>query len=56
MAAKGARIIITLACTDCRSRNYVTTKNRIKHQERLQLRKYCPAPSCRKHTVHREEK
>jgi large subunit ribosomal protein L33 len=56
MAAKENRIVITMACTDCRSRNNVTSKNRIKHQNRLELRKYCPAPSCRKHTLHREAK
>ncbi len=56
MAAKETRIIITLACTECRGRNYVTSKNRIKHPERLERRKYCPAASCRKHTVHREAK
>lgn len=54
MAAKENRIIINLACTDCRSRNYVTSKNRIKHPARLERRKYCPP--CRKHTMHREEK
>ena len=54
MAAKENRIIITLACTECRSRNYTTSKNRVKHQERLELRKYCP--SCRKHVPHREGK
>jgi large subunit ribosomal protein L33 len=54
MAAKENRIVITLACTDCRSRNYVTTKNRIKHPGRLELRKYCPP--CRRHVLHREER
>lgn len=54
MAAKENRIIITLACSDCRSRNYTTTKNRQKHPERLEFRKYCPP--CRKHTLHREAK
>ncbi len=54
MAAKENRIIITLACTACRARNYTTSKNRQKHQERLELRKYCP--SCRKHIPHREGK
>jgi large subunit ribosomal protein L33 len=54
MAAKENRIIITLACTECRSRNYTTTKNRIKHQQRLELKKYCPRD--RRHTLHREAK
>lgn len=54
MASKNKenRIIITLACTECRSRNYTTTKNRINDPDRLELRKYCPR--CRQHMVHRE--
>src|SRR5437870_475440 len=56
MAQKETRIIITMACTECRSRNYTTSKNRIKHQNRLELKKYCPRPSCRRHTLHREAK
>ncbi len=44
---------ITLACKDCKNRNYTTTKNK-KLQERLELKKYCPF--CRKHTGHREVK
>ena len=54
MAAKENRIIITLACTECRSRNYTTSKNRQKHPDRLEFRKYCN--SCRKHMPHREQK
>ncbi|MCS7258184.1 MAG: 50S ribosomal protein L33 [candidate division WOR-3 bacterium] len=47
------RVIIALACKDCKNRNYTTTKNK-KEQERLELRKYCP--KCKKHTIHREVK
>lgn len=56
MASKNKenRIIITLACTECRSRNYTTTKNRINDPDRLELRKYCPR--CRHHVAHREVK
>lgn len=52
--AKEARIIITLACTECKERNYTTQKNRNNDPNRLELRKYCPR--CRKHTLHRETK
>jgi large subunit ribosomal protein L33 len=54
MAKKGAgaRIIITMACTDCRERNYTTDKNRRNDTQRLELRKFCPR--CRGHTSHRE--
>jgi large subunit ribosomal protein L33 len=48
------RDIITLACNDCKRRNYSTTKNKKKTTERLEMKKFCP--SCRAHTVHRETK
>jgi large subunit ribosomal protein L33 len=48
------REIITLACQDCKRRNYSTTKNRRKSSERLELNKFCRA--CRKHTAHKESK
>jgi large subunit ribosomal protein L33 len=54
MAQKETRVVFMMACTECRSRNYVTSKNRVRHQNRLELRKYCP--SCRKHQLHREAK
>ncbi|RMB00241.1 MAG: 50S ribosomal protein L33 [Aquificota bacterium] len=49
-----AREIITLVCTECKRKNYTTTKNKRKHPDRLELRKYCRF--CRKHTIHREAK
>jgi large subunit ribosomal protein L33 len=48
------REIITLECTTCKERNYTTTKNRKKHSERLEVKKYCPR--CRKHSGHKEVK
>ncbi|MBI5097052.1 MAG: 50S ribosomal protein L33 [Nitrospirota bacterium] len=48
------RDIITLACTDCKNRNYSTTKNKRNTQDKLELKKFCP--SCRKHTAHKEVK
>lgn len=48
------RIGITLACTDCKSRNYTTEKNKKNDPDRLELKKYCPV--CKKHTLHRETK
>jgi large subunit ribosomal protein L33 len=47
-----AREIITLACTVCKRRNYVTQKNKKNDPDRLELKKYCRW--CRKHTPHRE--
>ena len=49
-----ARITITMACSECKMRNYLTQKNRRNDPERLQLDKFCPR--CRKHTPHRETK
>ncbi len=46
------RDIITLACTECKRRNYTTTKNKKKTTERLELKKFCRW--CRVHTRHRE--
>ena len=54
MASKSADIRpgITLACTECKERNYITTKNRRNTPDRLELSKFCPR--CGKHTLHRE--
>jgi len=49
-----ARLIIHLACTECKERNYTTTKNRKNDPNRLELRKYCPRQ--RTYTLHREVK
>ncbi|MBE3572472.1 MAG: 50S ribosomal protein L33 [Moorella humiferrea] len=48
------RVGITLACTECKQRNYTTTKNKKNDPDRLELKKYCP--SCGRHTVHKETK
>lgn len=53
MAKKSdVRGIITLACSECRERNYTTYKNRRNDPNRLELNKYCPR--CRAYHVHRE--
>ncbi len=55
MASKaGAREKVTLACEECKQRNYITKKNKKNTPERLELKKYCRF--CKKHTVHRETK
>ena len=48
------RDIITLACSECKGRNYTTTRNKKTMTEKLELKKFCP--SCRKHTQHKETK
>ncbi|HWB71140.1 MAG TPA: 50S ribosomal protein L33 [Egibacteraceae bacterium] len=52
MPKSDVRPKVTLACTECKERNYITTKNRQKQRERLELRKYCPR--CNTHRAHRE--
>ena len=54
MAAKGAREPITLECTECKRRNYVTEKNKKNNTERLEVVKYCKY--CKKRTTHKETK
>lgn len=51
---KGNRSLISLECNICKHRNYVTTKNRRKQQDKLELSKFCR--TCRKHTDHKEGK
>ena len=41
MAAKGPRENITLECTECKRRNYMTSKNKRNNTERLEVEKYC---------------
>ncbi|MFC1910766.1 50S ribosomal protein L33 [Chloroflexota bacterium] len=55
MAKKSeSRIIINLACSECKERTYTTTKNRKNDNQRLELMKYCPR--CRTHKMHKESK
>ena len=46
------RVKITLACTECKQRNYDTVKNKKNDPDGIEKNKYCPF--CRKHTLHRE--
>ncbi len=46
------RVNITLACTECKRKNYVSVKNKKNTSERIELKKYCPWE--KRHTVHRE--
>ncbi len=48
------RIIVSLACSQCKRKNYSTTKNKRTTPDKLELRKYCRF--CRQHTVHKETK
>ncbi len=46
------RVRITLECTECKERNYTTTKNRRTHPGRAKRRKHCPR--CNRHSEHKE--
>ena len=45
VAATDVRPKITLACQECKHRNYITRKNRRNDPDRVELKKYCP--NCR---------
>jgi large subunit ribosomal protein L33 len=48
------RELAIMACTECKRRNYTTTRNKRTQVNRLEIKKFCPAE--KKHTVHRETK
>jgi large subunit ribosomal protein L33 len=50
--AAGVRVGITLACTECKRRNYQTNKSKRNTPDRLEVKKYCRW--CGTHTAHRE--
>lgn len=57
MAKKGARVIITLECTEAKKEGkpasrYSTTKNKQNTPDRLEIKKY--NPFLKRHTVHKE--
>ena len=52
--ATDVRPKITLACEQCKHRNYITKKNRRNDPDRLVLRKY--DPKVRQHVEFREER
>jgi large subunit ribosomal protein L33 len=52
MARGDVRIAVTLACEECKRRNYQTNKSKRNNPDRITLRKYCKW--CRCHRSHRE--
>jgi large subunit ribosomal protein L33 len=47
------RVIITLACTECKDRNYHYDRGK-KQEKKLEVKKFCRA--CGKRTHHKETK
>jgi len=52
MAKKGAREFVGMVCSVCKSRNYITQRNKVNIETKLQLKKFCN--KCRKQTLHKE--
>jgi large subunit ribosomal protein L33 len=52
LMASDKRIHVTLECTECKRRNYITNKSKVNDRERIELKKYCRWD--RKHTLHKE--
>ena len=50
--ASDKRVAVTLECTECKRRNYITNKSKVNDRERIELKKYCRWD--RKHTLHKE--
>jgi large subunit ribosomal protein L33 len=47
------RVEVALACSECETRNYKTTR-KPDHEGRLEKKKFCP--TCNAHTLHKETK
>jgi len=52
MAKKGARELVALICSVCKSQNYITERNKINMEGKLEIKKYCK--TCRKYQLHKE--
>ena len=50
--ASDKRVAVTLECTECKRRNYITNKSKVNDRERIELKKYCRWD--RTHTLHKE--
>ena len=52
MPKNDKRVKITLECTECKHRNYITMKSKVNDRERLEMKKYCAHDQ--RHTLHKE--
>jgi large subunit ribosomal protein L33 len=52
MARGDVRIAVTLACDECKRRNYQTQKSKRNDPNRIEMRMYCRW--CKQHTGHKE--
>ena len=54
MAKNENRNYVMMVCTECKSENRTTSKNKKNNPDRLEIKKHCP--KCKKTTAHREKK
>jgi large subunit ribosomal protein L33 len=52
--AKSKRDNVILKCSVCGEQNYITTRNKRNHPDKMEKMKYCPR--CKKETLHKEAK
>ena len=52
LMASDKRVHVTLECTECKRRNYITKKSKVNDRERIEMKKYCKWD--RRHTLHKE--
>ncbi len=52
--AKTKSVLFQFECSQCKARNYTTSKNPAENKEKLERSKFCK--NCRKHTSHKEVK
>lgn len=50
--ANSKRDQVILACSECKEHNYITTRNKKTHPNKLETMKYCKR--CKKETLHKE--
>ena len=53
--ATDVRPKITLACAECKERNYITRKNRRNDPDRIELKKFCPIAAGTRCTARRAD-
>jgi len=51
---KMPRDFVTYKCSECGEENYIGSRNKKKHPDKLEIQKYCPR--CNKKTLHKEKK
>jgi len=52
MAKKGARELVAMVCSGCKNQNYVTERNKVNMEKKLEVKKWCK--HCKKVQLHKE--